>query len=217
MQAITDIGQAAIRTGDRAIFLNPSFLAMSRIGTPKDIVSVFLKVHAGHYPTHRITDVALLQHTLARCYAEMVTACVTAVKACCAEDIAWIVGEHSVTPKGKLVMRPGQLPVADIIQLARHLMRHGVMGDQPPEEATSNKGEYSSRFEVRSFVYMAVAHLGMSEADAWSMTMTSFRAAMNAKYPSPDKPKIPSQEDYDEVMDWADKMAALDAQKNGLH
>lgn len=217
MQAITDIGQAKIRCGNRDIFLNPSFLSMSRIGTPKDIVSVFLKAHAGHYPTHRITDVKLLQNTLARCYAEMVIASVMAVQACCAEDISSIVGEHSITSKGKLVMRPGQLPIADIIQLARHLMRHGVMGDQPPEEATSNKGEYSSRFEVRSFVYMAVAHLGMSEADAWNMTMTSFRAAMNAKYPPPDKPKIPSQEHYDEVMDWADKMAALDAQKNGLH
>ncbi|EHL37390.1 gp17 protein, partial [Salmonella enterica subsp. enterica serovar Montevideo str. ATCC BAA710] len=32
MKAITDIGQAVIRAGDKEIFLNPSFLAMSRIG-----------------------------------------------------------------------------------------------------------------------------------------------------------------------------------------
>ncbi|WP_265349505.1 DUF6246 family protein, partial [Enterobacter hormaechei] len=54
MKAITDIGQAVIRAGGKEIFLNPSFLAMSRIGTPEQIVDAFVKVHAGHYPKHRI-------------------------------------------------------------------------------------------------------------------------------------------------------------------
>ena len=53
MKAITDIGQAVIRACGKEIFLNPSFLAMSRIGTPEQIVDAFAKVHAGHYPKHR--------------------------------------------------------------------------------------------------------------------------------------------------------------------
>ncbi|HED3824243.1 TPA: hypothetical protein R4200_004746, partial [Enterobacter hormaechei subsp. oharae] len=60
-------------------------------------------------------------------------------------------------------------------------------------------------------------HLGMSEADAWNMTMTSFRAAMNAKFPQKDKGKVPTQEKYDEVMDWAEQMLAMDAQRHGPH
>ena len=217
MQAITDIGQAVIHAGDRATFLNPSFLAMSRIGGPQRIVEVFVAVNGGHYPAHRISDVTVMREALSRCFADMVLASVSVVQASCAENISQLIGCYSLNARGKLSYRPGQLPVTDLIELARHLIRHGVMGDQPPEEYTKQKGEYSDKFDVRSFVYMAVAHLGMSEADAWNMTMTSFRAAMNAKYPQPDKPKIPSETDYDDVMDWADQMVALDAQRNGLH
>jgi hypothetical protein len=31
------------------------------------------------------------------------------------------------------------LPVEDVIQLARHLILHGVMGDQPPEDFEGKK------------------------------------------------------------------------------
>ena len=66
MKAITDIGQAVIRAAGKEIFLNPSFLAMSRIGTPEQIVDAFVKVHAGHYPKHRISDIQTLKAANAR-------------------------------------------------------------------------------------------------------------------------------------------------------
>jgi hypothetical protein len=117
----------------------------------------------------------------------MAAAAANVVRHCSEGDIAEIIGSYSVTTAGRLLFKPGSLPVEDVIQLARHLILHGVMGDQPPEEFERKKGEYSDKFDVRSFVYTAVAHLGMSEADAWNMTMTSFRAAMNAKFPQKDK------------------------------
>ncbi|EOY8512522.1 DUF6246 family protein, partial [Enterobacter hormaechei] len=177
MKAITDIGQAVIRAGGKEIFLNPSFLAMSRIGTPEQIVDAFVKVHAGHYPKHRIADQQILKAANARCFADMAAAAANVVRHCSEGDIAEIIGSYSVTTAGRLVFKPGSLPVEDVIQLARHLILHGVMGDQPPEELESKKAEYSDKFDARTFVYTAVAHLGMSEADAWNMTMTSFRAA----------------------------------------
>lgn len=211
---ITDIGQAVIRAGGRGIFLNPSFLAVSHMGEPDEIVRLFVTVHAGHYPTHRISDPAILRDVMARCFADMATASARVVAACCAENISQVTGTYAVTTKGKLSYRPGLLPVADVIELARHLIRHGVMGDQPPEQVKGQKSEYSSKFDVRSFVYTAVAHLGMSEADAWNMTMTSFRAAMNAKFPVKEKDRIPTEEAYDEVMNWADRMVEMDAQRH---
>lgn len=217
MQAITDIGQAEIRAGGRRIFLNPSFLAMSRIGSPEEIVTAFVTVHGGHYPEHRISDAEVMRSIQARCFADMVVTAAKVVQAASDDDLRQMIGVCSVTAKGKLSYRPGLLPVSHIIQLARHLILHGVMGDQPPEEFESKKGEYSDKFDVRSFVYTAVAHLGMSEADAWNMTMTSFRAAMNAKFPQKEKARVPTQEKYDEVMDWAEQMLAIDAQRNGPH
>lgn len=45
------------------------------------------------------------------------------------------------------------------------------------------------------------------------MTMTSFRAAMEAKYPPPPKAKIPSQKKYDEAMSWPERMMQRDNNK----
>lgn len=217
MKAITDIGQAVIRVGSKEVFLSPSFLAISRLGTPEQIVDTFVKVHAGHYPEHRIIDPAMLKAVNARCFAEMAAAAARVVRYCSEGDVAEIIGSYSVMASGRLLHKPGAIPAEDVIQLARHLMLHGVMGDQPPEEFEGKKGEYSDKFDVRSFVYTAVAHLGMSESDAWNMTMTSFRAAMNAKFPQKEKARVPTQEKYDEVMDWAEQMLAIDAQRHGLH
>lgn len=144
MKAITDIGQVVIRAGDKEIFLNPSFLAMSRIGTPEQIVDVFVKVHAGHYPKHRIADPQILKAANARCFAEMAAAAANVVKRCSEGDVAEVIGSYSVTGAGQLLFKPGAIPIEDVIQIARHLILHGVMGDQPPEEF---EGAMSSKLE----------------------------------------------------------------------
>mgnify|MGYP002148539464 CR=1 FL=1 len=109
----------------KEVFLNPSFLAMSRIGTPEQIVDAFVKVHAGHYPKHRITDIQTLKAANARCFAEMAAAAANVVRHCSEGDIAEIIGSYSVTTAGRLLFKPGSLPVEDVIQLARHLIGEG--------------------------------------------------------------------------------------------
>ncbi len=101
------------------------------------------------------------------------------------------------------------MPFDSIHIIAQHLLLHGIVGDQPAEQVES-KGEFNSRFEARSWVYQAMAHLGLSESDAWSMTMTGLRAAIAAKYPQKEKNKIPSEEEYDEFMEMADALAEAD-------
>lgn len=209
MAAITDIGQAEIKLVGHTYFLNPSFLAMTRIGTPEEVVTAMVHVHGGHYPQHEIRNELLLRDTRAVCFARMVKAAALIVQSCCEEDISHLVGGYAYTPRGKLVMKKGFMPLEDVLTLARHLIKHGVMGDQDNEDVAKD-GEYTNRFDARSFVYLAVAHLGMSENEAWNMTMTSFRAAMEAKYPPPPKAKIPSQKKYEEAMDWADQLMQRD-------
>lgn len=210
MAAITDIGQAEIKLVGHTYFLNPSFLAMTRIGTPEEIVTAMVHVHGGHYPQHEIRNEQLLKDTYAICFARMIKAAALILQSCCEEDISHLVGGYAYTPRGKVVMKKGFMPLEDVITLARHLIKHGVMGDQDNEDVEKD-GEYTKRFDARSFVYMAVAHLGMSEAEAWNMTMTSFRAAMDAKFPKPEKAKIPSKKKYDDAMDWAERMIKRDS------
>ena len=113
-------------------------------------------------------------------------------------------------PNGKLFIRPGKLPPNELIVLAQHLITHGVLGDQPPA-AGEGQGEYSPRFDARSWVYMAMAHLGVSESEAWGMTMTGLRAALAAKYLQKEKPKIPNDEEYKAFMEMAAVLMAADA------
>ena len=111
-------------------------------------------------------------------------------------------------------MRLGKLSPNELVVLAQHLITHGVLGDQP-QTAGGDKGEYSPRFDARSWVYLAVAHLGVSEFEAWGMTMTGLRAALAAKYPQKEKPKTPTDEEYDEFMEMADALMVADAAVNG--
>jgi hypothetical protein len=60
---------------------------------------------------------------------------------------------------------------------------------------------------------MAIAHLGMSEQQAWDMTVTGFVMAMRAKFPPPPRAR-PTLKELDSMMDWLDKVnAAEKAQK----
>ena len=68
------------------------------------------------------------------------------------------------------------------------------------------------------FVYSAVAHLGLSESEAWNMTMTGYRAAVRAKTPpeARNKQKRPNvlldKKAYDDGMNGA--MEILKRMKN---
>ena len=104
---------------------------------------------------------------------------------CCSDDETGpLLGECWFTPSGKLRLKPGIMPVDDVITLAQHCMYHGLIGDGPEEVASDRQeGEYKPTFDILEFVYSAVAHLGLSESEAWNMTMTGYRAAVRAKTP----------------------------------
>ncbi|HCL5283988.1 DUF6246 family protein [Salmonella enterica] len=207
---ITDIGHLSIRSAEREYVLRPTFQAMTRIGSPERIIEVMAAVFGSRYPQHRILNAWIARAAIARGYAETVSAAATIMQACCDEDITPVIGEYRIQASGKLFMRAGRLPPNELVILARHLMTHGVLGDQPPVVG-EGKGEYSPRFDARSWVYLAVAHLGVSESEAWGMTMTGLRAALAAKYPQKEKPKIPTEEEYDEFMEMADALMAADS------
>lgn len=213
---ITNIGHVGIRLDGKTIVLNPSLLAMTKLSNPVDI---FSKVHGGHYPAHRIDNPELMTQIAVRCYGEMLEAAIQVLKVCCEFDISRLTGTCSLRPDGRQHLIPGKMPQDDILVIARHLLLHGIIGNQKddPDYEDKDKGKWSSEFDARPLAYMAVAHLGMSEEAAWSMTMTSFRAAMDAKFPPDKKKKIPTQKKYEETMDWAERMMAADAQRNGLH
>ncbi|EMM0110664.1 DUF6246 family protein [Providencia rettgeri] len=210
MQVLTDVGQFTAVVDGKSYCFTPSFSAMARLA--KDsltrLTDVFVTIHGGKFPKINNPDIAKQVEPV--CFARMAMACKEVMEVCCNENISNLIGSLSINRKGWLSYRAGYIELEDIIKLARHLMRHGIMGDQKPDEDEEPQGKFTNEFDPRVYVYLAVAHLGISEQEAWGMTMTGFRAAMEAKFPRSEKDKIPSNKRYEEAMDWADKIIMRD-------
>ncbi len=208
---LTSIGEQGVSVGDRTVKFRPSFLAMSRIGTPKEIVATFTDICG----MPRLTGKPFLDDPLVKRWRSARFRAACYVMWCCTceedEDISWLVGY--INERGRYVA--GALPLSDIVGLASGLMRHGVTGDPPKDLLRkAKKSDYSNEFDPRGFVAAAMAHLGTSERDAWQMTMTSYVSAMHAKFPVPkDAKEAASPEHFDHVKSWLERVNAARQQQ----
>lgn len=187
---IKDIGQFIIHSKDIDYSFIPSFFNMTKIGNPEEIVEIFSTIF-GEINNSNFKQVMQ--------YADEI------LEACCETDCSVITGY--IKGEDKLINIEPLIPVEDKLVLAQHLLKHGLIGVIPPKK-TSDDTDYSNEFHAKKFVYLAVAHLGMRESDAWNMSMTAFQEAMEAKFPSP-KNDIVSQDDYDSAMSYADSVVGL--------
>lgn len=167
MAALTEIGHVRIVTGrgDECLLV-PSLAHIAAIGSPQEIVRTYADLH-DHRPG------------VARLAALMV------VYACAGEaDPSEIVGHYA---------EPGPMPLDELLVIARHLMRHGIVGKQRPTKKT--EGGYSDKFDASEYIDAAMIHFGMSEQDAGKLTMTQFQRMLAMKYPEK-QADIPSRDEY---------------------
>jgi len=87
----------------------------------------------------------------------------------------------------------GEMPDADQIIIARHLMQHGIVGKV---KKTGGSGKYSPRFDASEYIAAAMIHFGMSRIDAGGLTMTEFGKMLDMKFPEQKQHEKPTQEDY---------------------
>lgn len=210
MHVLTEIGEVGITLEGRTYRLRPSFFAMTQIGTPAEIVEAFVMLNgAPALSGLPWVDTPRLKRWRRDQFRTALTVCY----ACAApdDDLGPLLGGISE----RMGYQPGRVPLDSIVALARSLLRHGVTGDIPDDAPKRGKGEYSAEFKAREYVASAMAHLGASESDAWAMTMTSFIAAMTAKFPPTDakgKPLTQSapmtEQRAAETMAWLDRVNA---------
>lgn len=198
MQALTAIGEVGIETGGRSYLLRPSLFSMTRIGSPSEIVEAFALL-TGPEPTP--IHPFVLPNLVKNWRRDRFRMALNVLNACSPDDLTPLIGGMTAYNR----YSPGLMPIDDIVAVARSLMIHGVTGVSKPESAANARPEdYSAEFKACDFVAAAMAHLGASESAAWAMTMTSFTAAMRAKYP-PDPntvnaPKPHTASEYDATM-----------------
>ncbi|ASR91409.1 glycoprotein [Alcaligenes faecalis] len=186
---LTDVGEVGVHVGERVHILRPSLYAMSQLGEPREIVELFAAV-MGEAPS--LVDALAV------------------VLACSDEDLSDLFG--CVLAEGeKLTYEPGHVEAEAVVLLARCLLKHGITGSLPelPRPA-DQEPEYVQEFDARAHVSMAMAHLGVSERDAWQMTMTGLVGALRAKFPPSqnDSPgaKAPSKAEMEEALAWHDRV-----------
>lgn len=193
-------GEIGVTLDDADVTFRPSLLAISRIGSPAAIIEAFVDL----LEPPRTYAQAIRQFRLA-----------LHVLSCCADSADHLDELLGYYADG-MVYQAGVMPPEDIVTIAQHLIRHGVSGVSPKGDEPMVKGEPMREFDAAKFAAMAVAHLGMSEADAWSQTMTGLLAALHSKFP-PDKSDAASitEKQYTDSMGWLAKVNAMRDKKHG--
>lgn len=181
---LVECGFVRATTGDgREWTFSPSLARVAALGTPHEIVSLYVRLHG---------------ERAARAAADVLAGL------CEQDDVAELIGWHEDEPGAKpprLRWREGQMPAAEQIIIARHLMQHGIVGKARPDKAGS--GSYSDRFDAAACIAAARVHLGLSSADAEALSMTEFQTMLEMKFPSADRPghrDVPTREEYDAQM-----------------
>ncbi|WP_298016676.1 DUF6246 family protein [uncultured Castellaniella sp.] len=197
MRILTEIGEISIHAG-RDVLLRPSLAAIASLGEPAEIVETFARVMAGDF----MDSLAV-------------------VFACADEDVSDLFGFYEARDDA-ICYIPGTAPAAHVIPLAQSLMRHGVVGVAKPLPRRADiEQEYMTEFDAREHAALAMAHLGLTEREAWHMTMTGLVAALRAKFPpsSKDTPgaRAPTKDEHEATMEWFERVEAARRAKQGAH
>lgn len=170
---ITKIGQAAIKTPSGTFTLKPTLAAMASLDNPTEIHATL------HNPDASNDDI------LAAAYA-VILACSDS------QEIKQFLGRQEIgKPKvrgNKITKTYTDVFIDDIhaVCIARDLIHHGMVGNvkmnRLPKEA-----DYTEEFDPLDWMAAVIAHLEISEQEAWKMSMTSILAALRTKFPPSEK------------------------------
>ncbi len=202
MQIITAIGEIGIVYEGRAFTFRPSFYAMSTLGNDRDLVALYVKVHE---PTQAPLSPFLQDQQKAKTlyrwrWIDRLCDQIAILRACCVgglsdDDETALFG--MVTADGKY--RPGAVPIENIELFAKSLMFNGIVGKKPPKSKSRRrqKGRYSDKIDIAALVYSCVANVGMTEQEAWQLTMTAYTKIVDARTPEKDREPDPDEEEKD--------------------
>ncbi|EOL8940726.1 DUF6246 family protein [Cronobacter dublinensis] len=207
---LKEIGECLISVEGEDYFFRPSFVNMSRIGDPEEIVQVFYDLHNdevtslvnrgveayGYVPQWLINHIKITSYGRKAFLASVVV-----LNACCNKDAAPLTGVfHPSKSNGRTFkIRKGALPESDMLLIAQSLITHGVIGKAKVRKLQRHEsGETSTEFRAVDYIVAAQAHFGMTEQEAGNLTMTKFQMLLATKYP---EQKGFTREEYDSIAD----------------
>ncbi|ELK1314918.1 hypothetical protein QI814_003892 [Escherichia coli] len=226
MTPLKEIGECLITCGNEEYFFRPSFINMTRIGEPKEIVQAFYDLHHDEVSgllqsalkAYGIIPGWLIQHINSISYGrKAIMAAMAVLAACCDKDVAALTGEFRPAKAGgkAFKLRRGSMDDFNMLVIAQSLITHGIIGKAKVRKLQRHEGaEGGATTEFNAFEYISAArnHFGMSREEAEQLSMTEFTLLIAAKYPDQ---KGFTKEEYDSVADdFLAKQAARRAQAN---
>lgn len=205
---LKEIGECLISVDGEDYFFRPSFVNMSRIGEPEEIVQVFYDLHNDEVTSlvNRAVEAYgyvpqwLISHIKSTSYGRKAfLASVIVLNACCDKDAGALTGVfHPSKGSGRTFkIRKGALPESDMLLIAQSLITHGVIGKAKVRRLQRHEnGETSTEFRAVDYIVAAQAHFGMAEQEAGNLTMTKFQMLLATKYP---EQKGFTREEYDSL------------------
>lgn len=208
MIPLKEIGEFLIAAGEKEYFFRPSFINMTRIGEPKDIVTAFYDLHHDEVSdlirsainAYGLVPEWLIQHLRTTSYGKKaIMAAMTVLSSCCDTDVTPLIGELRIAKtKGKpFKLRRGVMDEFDMVVIAQALITHGIIGKARIRKLQRHENT-STTSEFNAFEYISAArnHFGMSRDEAEQLTMTEFQHLIAAKYP---EQKGFTREEYDSI------------------
>lgn len=210
MKPLKELGECLISFGDNDYFFRPSFINMTRIGEPKEIVQAFYDLH--HEEVSSLLQSALeaygaipdwlIKHIKTTSYGrKALMSAMTVISACCERDVTPLIGEiRPAKASGKAFkLRRGQMDEFDMLAIAQSLITHGIIGKARVRKLQRHEGgEATNEFNAFEYISAARNHFGMSRAEAEQLSMTEFQLLIAAKYPDQ---KGFTKDEYDAVAD----------------
>lgn len=193
-----NFGDVNVNVEGEDFIFRPTFFNALKLGSPKEIVKTFSDIHMLDAKQEILSSEYAGEYVKTFAKRILPTACYV-LSNCCDDDCTDLIGTFNSTK-----YRVGLLPIDDIIVIAKHLLKHMMVGN-PDQKKQESKKEYSGEFDVAELVDIAMLNLGLSEQEALSLSMTRFQSMVKIKYPE-QKSNEPSDSEYDECMAWSDKV-----------
>lgn len=163
---LTRYGFGAIHIDDKKYEIRPTFQNIAKLGNPKEIIDSFMAFYNPvKFDCQYYRAIEILQ-------------------ACCEPKLPEsIVGTFEFLDNGtvRIISPPSQDFIHDIIVLASHCLRYGVVG--VTDEESLEEGEPIKEFDPYYFIGLATEHLGRTRDQAADMTLTEFMMAWDIKHP----------------------------------
>lgn len=210
MYPIKEHGECLISYADEDYLFRPSFINITRLGSPSDIVQIFADLHSDEVSQlleqvskafNRVSPYIISELSKTTYFKKQLLAAVSVLEACCDKDVSLLTGgAYNPTSDGRGVyLATGALTHFQILVIARDLLQHGVIGKAKIRvlQRDEGKAKKTSQFIADDYITSARIHFVMSREEAESLTMTEFQKLLSEKFPPP-KGAF-TREEYDKV------------------